>query len=384
MRLPFVCSIVPLGLCAGALLAAASPDVASDGSAAAPAPTSATAWVYKGFSVSGYLDAYYNFNFNAPASGISQDMSLNTTSNRLSLNSVTGSFQLDPAPFGFRFDAGYGRTYDAFYRSEPKHTDWSRYLLNAYVSYKIAAWKGLQFDFGKFVTSAGAEVPETYLNWNYSRSLLFAFGPSYHTGLRMTMPMSTTWTVGTQVVTGWNLVRDNNSGKTIGVTSANTLARGKLTIANNYYAGPENNNTNSGWRNFYDLSIAANATRKLSSYWNVDVGRNAGSATSHFYGIAGAARYQILHTFAISPRLEYYCDCDGFWTGVPQRLKEFTLTGERKLGGSFIARLEWRRDWSDKPFFESRAAPQALDHQNMLTLGLVVLFRPAMFQPARE
>jgi hypothetical protein len=45
-------------------------------------------------------------------------------------------------------------------------------------------------------------------------------------------------------------------------------------------------------------------------------------------------RGEILKKFAISPRLEYYCDCDGFWTGVPQPLKEFTLTGERKLNDS--------------------------------------------------
>jgi len=90
-------------------------------------------------------------------------MALNTTSNQLSLNSVTRSFQLDPAPFGFRVDTGYGRTYDAFYNSEPKHTDWSQYLLNAFVSYKVKERKGIQFDFGRFVTSAGAEVTEAYL-----------------------------------------------------------------------------------------------------------------------------------------------------------------------------------------------------------------------------
>lgn len=31
-------------------------------------------------------------------------------------------------------------------------------------------------DFGKFYTSAGAELTETHLNWNYSRSLIYANG----------------------------------------------------------------------------------------------------------------------------------------------------------------------------------------------------------------
>jgi len=384
MRQSFACSTALLGFCAVAL--AGDPAGAESDVSVPPAPAPAAAWVYKGFSASGYLDAYYNLNFNDPSSRISQDMALNTTSNQIGLNSVTGSFQLDPAPFGFRVDTGYGRTYDAFYNSEPKHTDWSQYLLNAFVSYKVKEWKGLQFDFGKFVTSAGAEVTETYLNWNYSRSLLFAFGPYYHFGLRATMPVNSNWTLGTQVVTGWNLVRDNNTGKTIGLTSVNTLAKGKVTIANNYYAGPENDNANAGWRNFYDLVVTASESRKLATYLNVDIGsnRNIDRTMSRFYGIAAAGRYQILHTFAVSPRLEYYCDCDGFWTGVPQHLKEFTLTGEHKLNDSFIARLEWRRDWSDKPFFQNGGTPLALDRQSMLTLGVVVLFKPGMFQSARE
>ena len=38
-------------------------------------------------------------------------------------------------------------------------------------------------DFGKFVTSAGAEVIESKDNWNYSRSLLFAYAiPYWHFG----------------------------------------------------------------------------------------------------------------------------------------------------------------------------------------------------------
>jgi Putative beta-barrel porin-2, OmpL-like. bbp2 len=386
MRSSLACSTLLLGIYS-AMLAAAPQD--GNPESAVPSPPEAapaTAWIYKGFSASGYVDAYYNLNSNDPSSRISQDMALNTTSNQPSLSSATGSFQLDPAPFGFRFDVGYGRTYAAFYNSEPKHTDWSEYLLNAFVSYRVKNWKGIQFDFGKFVSSAGAEVTETYLNWNYSRSLLFAFGPYYHTGLRVTMPVTSTWTLGTQVVTGWNLVRDNNTGKTIGFTSSNTFAKGKLTITNNYYAGPENDDTNAGWRSFYDLVVTADENRRVSTYLNVDIGsnRNTGGTTSHFRGVAAAGRYRLRHAFAISPRLEYYCDCDGFWTGIPQHLKEFTLTGERKFNGGFIARLEWRRDWSDKPFFQDGPNPRTLGYQSMVTLGLIAMVRPGMFKSIRE
>jgi hypothetical protein len=359
-------------LLSGALLAgvlfAQTPD---------PAPT---AWKRNGFSLSGYVDAFYNVNYNDPSSRISQAQSFNYTADKLSLSSATASFAYSPEPIGFRVDAGYGRTYDAFYFSEPKHTEWSRYLLNAYVSLKPAALKGLQLDFGKFVTSAGAEVTESHLNWNYSRSLLFAFGPYYHVGLRATAPVRPDWSVGAHVVTGWNLMRDNNTGKTFGFTSVNTWK--KATLANNYYTGPENANTNKGWRNFYDVALTVTPTSKLAAYFNYDVGKNkyAGAGSAGFWGVAGAARLALHKRFALSPRLEYYSDTDGFWTATPQALKEFTLTGETKLNDNIITRLEYRRDWSDQPFFQVGPLAAHSKHQTMLTAGFIFVLNPGLFK----
>jgi len=343
----------------------------------APAPP-VTSFTYRGFSASGYVDTYYNQNFNDPSTRYSQLQALNITANKLSLNSVTGSFAYDPKPIGFRIDAGYGTTYDAFYSSEPKHTDATRYLLNAYVTLKPAAWKGLQLDFGKYVTSAGAEVTETHLNWNYSRSLLFAFGPYYHVGLRATAPVKSNWTVGAQVVQGWNAVADNNSGKTMGFTSVNTFS--KVTFANTYYVGPENTGTDNGWRNFYDGSVTITPNSRVSMYYNLDIGHNNSPAGvgATFWGMAGAARITLNKFLAIAPRLEYYSDKDGFWTGTSQAFKEFTLTGELKLNESVITRLEYRRDWSDQPYFQVGQIPNASKHQNMLTAGFVFVVKPGM------
>lgn len=342
----------------------------------APPPT---AWTYKGFSASGYVDVYYNQNENNPSSRFSQVQALNITANKFSLNSATASFSYDANPIGFRVDVGDGRTYDSYFLSEPKHTDWSRHLLNAYVTLKPKGWKGVTVDFGKFVTSAGAEVTETHLNWNYSRSLLFAFGPYYHTGLRVTVPVTPTWSVGGQAVTGWNLMRDNNSGKTFGFTSLNTLK--KVVVSNNYYTGPENNNTNKGWRNFYDLAVTVTATDRISAYYNLDIGNSkyAGGGSGTFWGMATAARFALTKHLAVSPRIEYYSDKDGFWTGTPQAFKEFTGTGEWKFNDSFIARLEYRRDWSDQPFFQVGQVPGASKHQTMITAGFMMVLKPGMF-----
>lgn len=345
-----------------------------------PAPAApATAFTYKGFSASGYIDAFYNQNYNEPSSRFSQVQALNITANKLSLNSATASLAYDPAPIGFKVDIGLGRTYDSFFLSEPKHTDWSRHLLNAYVTLKPASWKGLQLDFGKFVTSAGAEVTETHLNWNYSRSLLFAFGPYYHVGLRATMPVTSNWTVGAHIVNGWNVMRDNNTGKTFGFSSVNTFSKGAW--ANAYYTGPENNGTNTGYRNFYDTALTLTPTDRVSMYVNLDIGNNkfATGGSGAFWGIGGAARFKINNYLAIAPRLEYYSDKDGFWTGTQQAFKDFTITGEMKLNDSFISRLEYRKDWSDRPFFQVGPNPGLSKHQSMLVAGVMMVVKPGMF-----
>ena len=98
------------------------------------------------------------------------------------------SLERDGRQFGSRLDAGFGEMFRIMNLTDP----WggpNRYISQASVSYKPLK-NGLRFDFGKFYTSVGAEGPETYNNFSYSRSLLFTLGePYYHFGLRATIPL---------------------------------------------------------------------------------------------------------------------------------------------------------------------------------------------------
>jgi hypothetical protein len=362
-------------LCLLALAVSAAGQNADPGAASPAAPDT---FRWKRLNYSGYLDVFYDLNYNHPVSGASQLQAFNLTADKWSLASATVSVSTDPAPVGFRVDAGAGRVYDAFFLSEPSHDGWSRHLLNAYVSFRPGAWKGLQLDVGKFVTSAGAEVTESHLNWNYSRSLLFALGPYYHAGLRASVPWGARWTLGGALVTGWNSIRDNNTGKTMGFTSTGNF--GKVAISNTFYTGPENTGTNRGWRHFYDSVVTVTPTSRLSMYVNLDVGRNrfAAAPAARFWGVAAAAKVQLSRQVALAPRFEHYSDTDGFWTGSPNRFREFTLTAESRLNDCLISRLELRKDWSSQPFFQASPEGRLRRHQMMLVAGLMVVFKPGM------
>src|SRR5206468_2324174 len=162
-------------------------------------------------------------------------------------------------------------TTDIVHAAEPGGSDIFKAFEQGYLSWLAPVGKGLQFDAGKFVTPAGAEVIETKDNWNYSRSLLFALAiPYYHMGVRAT----------------YNVNDDYGKDRIAGVPVR--------------------------WQ-----------------------------------GVAAYARYQVIPTWAVTPRVEWVDDKDAFMTGTSQTLKEFTITSENKIDGGLLARLEFRRDMSD-------------------------------------
>ena len=280
-----------------------------------------------------------------------------------------------PAPVGFHLDVGFGQTINMVGQCGRRAPQGFRYFEQAYVDFKPKALHGLQIDVGKFVTSAGAEVIESNANWNYSRSLLFAWAiPYFHFGVRTSFPVGQHFTGGVQVVQGWNNVYDNNSGKTVGLTGA--YAWKKVTWSNNYYVGPEKSHTNDGIRHLYDTTVLVNATDNTSFYLNFDYGqeKNLGSGTSKWTGIAGAARHAIGKKFAVAGRLEFFDDIDGFSTGVQQKIGEVTMTGEYKMNGWLMTRLEFRNDWSNQPFFQKNSGTSKT--QPTVLLGLVAFLGP--------
>ena len=205
-------------------------------------------------------------------------------------------------------------------------------------------------------------------------------------------------TGGFQLVNGWNNLVDNNSGKTIGPNV--TITYSKWTWVIDYYGGPENPDTNKGWRSLFDTTLTLTPSSKASVYLNYDYGQNrnvngAGTATTNsatWKGFAGALRVQAAPKVAFVGRGEWFNDTDGFNTGVAQQVKEVTFTGEYKIIEGLLWRGEYRHDWSDQPFFLDHTPPVCIGalttcvvtpfgvgnskHQNTLTFAVIAFFGP--------
>lgn len=335
---------------------------------------------FKEVEVSGFVDGYYSYNFNKPAGRTNVLRNFDVRNNEFALNLAELVVEKKPDPLnsrlGFRLDLDYGRTTDIVHAAEPGGAETYKVIQQAYGSYLAPVGSGLQIDFGKFVTSHGAEVIETKDNWNYSRGLLFAWAiPYYHMGARAHYAFNRKVSVMGMVVNGWNNVEDNNAGKTFGVMLGLTPTT-KLSIVQNFMTGPEQTNDDKHHRNLSDTTIAYTFNSKVAVMANYDYGFDhlAAGPKVHWQGLATYLRYTPAKKWAFVPRYEWFDDHDGFSTGVTQTVKEFTMTGEYRVKPNLITRLEGRRDWSNQFFFPKSDPTVFAKSQTTVLAGFIWTF----------
>lgn len=370
-----------------AMAAPAPAPAAAPAAAPAPAPAPATtlATLLGPTTLSGFVDVYGGYNANTPFFRQAQLNNFNTNTGQFGLNMIELIADKAPdstaVPVGYHVSLGFGQAMNAVNGSE---LGFAQYLKEGYIDYAVG--KKFTLTVGKFVTPAGAEVIESKDNWNYSRGLLFAWAiPYFHFGANAKYVFNSKFAVTGYLVNGWNNSIDNNTGKTFGFSAAWT-PNSKWSIIQNYLTGPEHANYNGSFRQLSDTVISYSPTAKLSLLANYDYGKdNFVSCCSapfvvgpeaKWSGLAGYVKYAPNAKYYIALRGEYFDDNQGFSTGVPQELNEFTATFQRVLSKALITRLEVRRDNTDsRTFIKDDGTPVA--SQTTATLGLIYAFTTA-------
>jgi hypothetical protein len=267
--------------------------------------------------------------------------------------SVTGGWE----QFGFRVDGGAGD----FYKIAMAGDTWkgpNQYLSQTYFTVKPFADLPLTVDAGKFFTSAGAEVPQSYLDqdFNITRSLLFWYGtPLYHVGVRASIPLSSTVTVGAQLLSGTNTITGDHGHQSMAFTAVWTH---KHWSVSQFYMGGNQKSAGSGWRQLSDTIVTLTPGARVRAYVEMlgGIEKRITPGCDRWFGWATGWTFTPIDKWSISPRVEWYSDPTGATTGVAQHMAEFTLTGEYRPSKLVITRLEYRNDWSDRPLFNRRAS----------------------------
>jgi len=384
--------------------APATPAPAAAVASSAPATSAPTglSGLLGNTTLSGFVDAYYGYNSNHPSARQNNLRNFDVNTNQFGLNMIelVADKSVDnTSRLGYHIALGFGQAMNLYNSAGSGESSLGQDLKEGYLEYMAPVGKGLQINVGKFVTPAGAEVVESKDNWNYSRSLLFAYAiPYFHFGASAKYVFNPKFAVTAYVVNGWNNTIDNNTGKTAGFSAAWT-PNAKFSIIETYLGGPELSDNNSDFRHLSDTVIAFNPTTKLSFVANYDYGRqtfntayqNANGipyAVATWSGLAGYAKYTPNAKWAFALRGEYFNDNQGFMTapttfnpdipiGQKQDLSEFTFTVQRAFSSKLIARLEGRRDMTDDRTFLRGSSGIGVGGQNTITLGLIYAFSTA-------
>lgn len=362
----------------------------------------------RGTTVNFLFDGYYEYNFNAPIGRVNLLRAYDVSSNSFSINQADLILENAPDPahgkrYGARIDFQYGQatqTLQGNAANEPR-PDIYRALFQAYGTYILPLGSGLRVDFGKWASALGYENNYTKDQNNYSRSYWFNFLPFYHMGFRTSYQVNKWLTANYWLVNGAQQTEDFNGFKDqlFGVTLE---PKSSISWTVNYYFGQEHPdfayvpggtglpvvqgepfapipNAPAGKLHIFDSYASWNASPKLSLALEGDyvVERLfTTSAPAHTDGGAAYVRYQLTPKFALASRAEYMSDRGGLFSGTTQALKEVTLTGQYQFAPGFMMFDEWRRDFSNQPYFLTDTLGALKNEQTTATVGLVWWFGP--------
>lgn len=326
---------------------------------AAPATPPAKPW-YEELAVNAFVSASYSYNLNRPDSGTNQLRVFDFDDNTFKVDVAEVVLQKaisKPGEAGFRVDLVAGSSIPRVSSSSGLLQGQDVDLQQAFVSWIAPVGSGLRLDAGKFVTHFGYEVIDGYdgTNDNATRSFLFGYTiPFAHTGLKASYTFSDQLAGMFEICNGWDVARDNNSSKSIGLQLTWTPAKA-VTVTGNFMTGPERAAVNSDPRNLFNVVAQWKLTDLTVFTLDAVTGSEKGAVTpgetASWSGIAGYARLGISDAFAFCLRAEYFKDSDGARTGTIQKLTEVTVTPEYKASSHLILRGDLRVDWSDADVF---------------------------------
>jgi hypothetical protein len=300
-------------------------------------------------SVTGSVDGYYRYNFHN-----AKDSS--HTNNFTSFTNSQNSFELGMASLKADYtigkveavaDLGFGKRAEEFSYNDAGTL---AAIKQAYISYAPSG--KAKFTMGKWFTHVGYEVPDAYLNRNYSMDYLFSYGPFFHTGLKIDVAVNSNF--------GFMIgVANPTDFSTASFAKKNFLAQIHLATSdsklNGYlnYAGGKD--MSDAMVNQLDAVITGTVTSKFSIGYNgsVKLVKADGGSNDSWWGSALYLNYDPRSSFGLTARAEYFGDKKGV-AGFGTNLFDVTLSGNIHIDNLTII-PEFRIDGANDPVFYTNA-----------------------------
>ena len=297
--------------------------------------------------ISGFVDAYYQYNFNDNAAATT---SFTGAHNSFELGMANVIFAKSFDKVGFVADLAFGPRANDANGTGGFTTDIIKQLFVTY-----SPTDAITLTAGNFSTHVGYELIDAPGNFNYSTSYMFSNGPFFHTGLKADVALGDKFGAMVGIFNDTDSKTDIGGieGKQIGAQLS--YSDEKFGIYLNYLGGNEDLGDSAvvlEVGNQIDLTATYQATEDLLVGVNVtDKFYALESGNSNWFGAALYLNYTISDAFALGLRGEYFDDKNGLAYDVDDlTLMEYTLSANFTQGNlTFIPEL--RIDVASDDFF---------------------------------
>ena len=338
--------------------------------------------------LSGFLTGSY-FHASQPSDGIivgrlfdRNDNSFIGNAARITIKKAVATGRLD---FGFQVDALYGKNATLTQSAGLNIADQVD-VTQAFAALNIPTSRGnfLQIKVGKMGPLQELEVLDDVLNPNFSHGYQFIYTADIsELGIGIDARLSPLLLAQFRITNGWDVVRDNNSGKTANVRLEITLSDA-VDLAISGYSGAEKPGNSADHRYGAEVTGAFKPATNTTLFAQLDMGGEHGlginGGSAQWFGAGGWAVHDLSPKASVVLRGEFFRDRDGTRTSgtlgfaaVPRRdLTSGTVTLNYKPVDHVLLRPELRLEHSSRNDFGDPAAPKAT--QLTFGLGLSLLF----------
>lgn len=320
----------------------------------------------RSFTVSGYAEVYYGYDFNRPANNTRPSFLYNHNRHNevnLNLGFVKGSYATERMRANLALAVG---TYtNVNYAAEPGTL---KNIFEANAGYKLSRAKNLWLDVGVLPSHIGFESAVGKDNPTLTRSLVAENSPYFESGARLSYATTNgKWYAAALALNGWQrITRVAGSSLVSFGTQVQYKPSDKTTLNWSTFVGTDKPDTARLWRYYHNLYGIVQLTNKLGLTAGFDVGTEQKKVNGHehnlWYTPVVIVRTTLRDKWAAALRGEYYSDEGGVLipTGTPNgfRTMGFSLNVDYAAAPNALLRLEGRHFRSRDAIFEKRGGLQ--------------------------
>lgn len=329
--------------------------------------------------ISGFLEAYYSYDFGNPPSGNKPSFIYSYNRHNefnINLGLIALQYSKDRIRSNFALMAG---TYaNANLAAEPGVL---KNIFEANVGYRLSESRNLWIDMGILPSHIGFESAIGTSNMNLTRSILADNSPYYESGLRLSYSSpNQKWYLAALALNGWQRIQRVEGNSLMSFGTQATFTSGKFLLNSSTFVGTDSPDSERKMRYFHNFYSQISLAPKWSMILGLDMGMHqsqpGGSEYDTWLSPVLISRVQVSDEIFLAGRLEQYTDRNGVIVSADSPDGFQTLSTSFNLDWKISENLLWRTEYR---YFKGHDSYFPIETQNsdqmtMLTTSMAITF----------